>query len=76
MPESDVRSVVLVVKMIRMTMTALCVQDVLTGFTALTVLLHADNVQPTRSVTRPRDVVQVDVRPVIRHTFAIPVSVT
>ena len=62
--------------MIRMMMTALCVQDVLTGFTASTVLLHADNVQPTRSVTRPRDVVQVDVRPVISHTFAITVSVT
>ena len=76
MPESDARSVVLVVKMVRMMMTALCVQDVLTGFTASTVLLHADNVQPTRSVTRPRDVVQVDVRPVISHTFAITVSVT
>ena len=75
MPESDARSVVLVVKMIRMMMTALCVQDVLTGFTASTVLLYADNVQPTRSVTRPRDVVQVDVSPVISHTFAT-VSVT
>ena len=66
---------VLVAKMIRMMMTALCLQHVLTGFTASTVLLHADNVQTTWHVTKSRDVVQVDVRPVIGQTFAMPVSV-
>ena len=66
---------VLVVKMIRMMMIALCVQDVLTGFTASTVLLHADNVQTTWHVTKARDFVQVDVRPDIGHSYAIPVSV-
>ena len=63
------------VRLILMVMvTCLCVQAVLTVFTA-TVELHAEIVQTTRRVTRPRDVVPVDVRSVISHTFAMQVSV-
>ena len=53
----------------------LCVQVVLTDNTASTALRSADIVKPTPCVTRTQDVVQADVRPVITHSFATPVSV-
>ena len=59
--------------MIKM-MAYLCVQPVLTDYTAATVRC-ADIVKQTQSVTRSQDIVQADVKPVIAHSFATPVSV-
>ena len=55
-------------------MAYLCVQPVLTDYTASSVRC-ADIVKQTRRVTRSQDIVQADVRPVIAHRFATPVSV-
>ena len=56
-----------------MMMAYLCVQPVLTDYTESTVQC-ADIVKHTRCVTRSQDIVQADVKPVIAHNFATPVS--
>ena len=64
-----------VVMIIRMMTTTSCVQAALMVIAASNVMLDADTVQATGYVTRRREVVQTDVRPVISHHFARPVSV-